>query len=185
MISCFQAVKTDNKLLFEHKSKFLLVHSSSGFKHSLKEVTFDQFYIIFIHNTILKVLQDPAVQAKLADTKASEEVKALESFYKMLKHEPDRAFYGPKHVSLAVASDAVETLLISDKLFRANNVAERRKYVELVDKVRDMGGDVKIFSSLHISGEQLDQLSGVCALLRFPMAEIEDTDDSDSDDDQK
>lgn len=103
----------------------------------------------------------------------------------MLKHEPDRAFYGPKHVSLAVASDAVETLLISDKLFRANNVAERRKYVELVDKVRDMGGDVKIFSSLHISGEQLDQLSGVCALLRFPMAEIEDTDDSDSDDDEK
>jgi len=163
-----QAVKTDNKLLFEHKSKFLLVHSSSGFKHSLKEV-----------------LQDPAVQAKLADTKASEEVKALESFYKMLKHEPDRAFYGPKHVSLAVGSDAVETLLISDKLFRANNVAERRKYVSMVDSVRDMGGDVKIFSSLHVSGEQLDQLSGVCALLRFPMAEIEDTDDSDSDEDEK
>ena len=34
----FQAVKTDNKLLFENKSKFMLVHSSSGFKHSLKEV---------------------------------------------------------------------------------------------------------------------------------------------------
>lgn len=159
-----QAVKTDNKLLFENKSKFLLVHSSSGFKHSLKEV-----------------LQDPAVQAKLADTKASEEVKALEAFYKMLKNEPDRAFYGPKHVSLAVQSDAVETLLVSDKLFRANNVAERRRYVELVDKVRDTGGDVKIFSSLHVSGEQLDQLSGVCAILRFPMNELEDTDDSDSD----
>ena len=128
-----------------------------------------------------QVLQDPAVQAKLADTKASDEVKALENFYKMLKHEPDRAFYGPKHVSLAAASDAIETLLISDKLFRANNVAERRKYVDLVDKVRDTGGDVKIFSSLHVSGEQLDLLSGLCAMLRFPMAELEDTDDSDSD----
>ena len=127
------------------------------------------------------MLQDPAVQAKLADTKASDEVKALENFYKMLKNEPDRAFYGPKHVSLAVASDAVETLLISDKLFRANNVAERRRYVELVDKVRDTGGEVKIFSSLHVSGEQLDLLSGLCALLRFPMTELEDTDDSDSD----
>ena len=52
-----QAVKTDNKLLFENKSKFLLVHASSGFKHALKEV-----------------LADPAVQARLADTKASEEV---------------------------------------------------------------------------------------------------------------
>ena len=50
-------MKTDNKLLFENKSKFLLVHASSGFKHALKEV-----------------LADPAVQARLADTKASEEV---------------------------------------------------------------------------------------------------------------
>lgn len=30
------ATKTDNRLLIENKSKFLLVHSSSGFKHSLK-----------------------------------------------------------------------------------------------------------------------------------------------------
>ena len=31
-----QAVKTDNKLLIDNKSKFLLVHASSGFKHSLR-----------------------------------------------------------------------------------------------------------------------------------------------------
>lgn len=31
-----QAVKTDNKVLLENKSKFMLCHSSSGFKHSLK-----------------------------------------------------------------------------------------------------------------------------------------------------
>lgn len=31
-----QAIKTDNKVILENKSKFLLVHSSSGFKHSLK-----------------------------------------------------------------------------------------------------------------------------------------------------
>lgn len=31
-----QAIKTDNKLLIENKSKFLLVKASSGFKHSLK-----------------------------------------------------------------------------------------------------------------------------------------------------
>ena len=53
----------------------------------------------------------------------------------MLKNEPNKAFYGPKHVALAVESEAVETLLICDKLFRARGVAERRKYVEMVDKV--------------------------------------------------
>lgn len=31
-----QAVKTDNKVVLENKGKFLLIHSSSGFKHSLK-----------------------------------------------------------------------------------------------------------------------------------------------------
>lgn len=30
------AIKTDNKLLLENKGKFMLVHASSGFKHSLK-----------------------------------------------------------------------------------------------------------------------------------------------------
>ena len=44
-------------MLIENKPKFFPVHASSGFKHSLREV-----------------LQDPAVQARLADTKAAEEV---------------------------------------------------------------------------------------------------------------
>jgi len=158
-----QAVRTDNKVLFENKGKFILVHSSSGFKHSLKEV-----------------LQDPTIQARLVDTKATEEVRSLEAFYKMMKHEQSRAFYGPKHVFSACEADAIEVLMISDKLFRANNVLERRKYVDLVDKVREVGGEVKIFSSLHVSGEQLDMLTGLAAILRFPMAELEDTDDSDS-----
>jgi len=162
-----QAVKSDNKLLFENKSKFLLVHSSSGYKHALTEV-----------------LQDPAIQARLTDTKATEEVRALESFYKMMKHEQARAFYGPKHVFAAADADAIETLLISDKLFRAHKVSERKKYVDLVDKVREANAEVKIFSSLHVSGEKLDLLTGLCAILRFPMPELEDTDDeADSDND--
>lgn len=65
---------------------------------------------------------------------------------------------------------------------RCQNVADRRRFVSLVESVRDAGGDVKIFSSLHISGQQLDQLTGLAAVLRFPMPELEDEDvDSDSD----
>ncbi|XP_014674504.1 PREDICTED: protein pelota-like [Priapulus caudatus] len=151
------AVKMDNKLLLENKSKFVLVHASSGFKHSLKEV-----------------LSDPTVTAKLADTKAAAEVKALEQFYTILQLDPDRAFYGVKHVECANESQAIETLLISDELFRSQNIGERKRYVSLVESVRENGGDVKIFSSLHVSGEQLGQLTGVAAILRFPMADMSD-----------
>ncbi|KAJ8971951.1 hypothetical protein NQ317_018295 [Molorchus minor] len=159
------AVKTDNKVLLDNKSKFMLVHSSSGFKHSLKEV-----------------LQDPAVMNKISDTKASAEVKLLETFYMMLQLEPARAFYGKKHVEKANEAQAIETLLISDNLFRCQDVKLRKEYVKLVDSVKENGGDVRIFSSLHISGEQLEQLTGVAAILRFPMPELEEDDDSAEDD---
>jgi len=39
-------------------------------------------------------------------------------------------------------------------IFRANDVPTRKIYVDLVDSVRDNGGEVRIFSSLHPSGER-------------------------------
>lgn len=154
-----QASKTDNKTILDNRSAFVLVHSSSGFKHALKEV-----------------LADPAIANKLADTKAASEIKCIDQFYSLLMSDPNKAYYGLKHVQKANEAQAIDTLLISDKLFRCNDVAQRKMYVELVDTVRDFGGDVKMFSSLHPSGEQLDQLTGIAALLRYPMDDIEEND---------
>lgn len=154
--------KDNGKIIIENKPKFLLVHSSSGFKHALKEV-----------------LADPSVASKLADTKASSEVKALDNFFDTLQNEPARAYYGLAHVERAKDAQAIEILLVSDSLFRSKDLNLRKRYVALVEAVKEQNGTVKIFSSLHISGEQLEQLSGVAAILRFPMPEIEDEIDSD------
>lgn len=158
-----QAVKNEWKAITENKSKFLLVHSSSGHKHSLKEV-----------------LADPTVTARLADTKAAGEVKALDTFFTVLQSEPDRAYYGIGHVEKANEAMAVETLLVTDELFRSTDLPTRKRYVKLVESVKENGGDVRVFSSLHVSGEQLGQLSGVAALLRFPMPDIANDEDEDS-----
>lgn len=101
----------------------------------------------------------------------------------MLHTDQDRAYYGYKHVVAANANNAIETLLITDELFRSQDIATRRKYVDLVESVRDNGGLVRLFSSLHVSGEKLGQISGVAAILRFPMPEIDEQDDGDSDSD--
>ena len=69
---------------------------------------------------------------------------------------------------------AVATLLLSDALFRVRDAKKRRKYGELVDSVRAAGGEALVLSSLHESGEQLNQLGGVAAVLRFPLPELED-----------
>lgn len=38
-----QATKLDNKVILDNRGKFLLVHASSGFKHSLKGIEFGLF----------------------------------------------------------------------------------------------------------------------------------------------
>ncbi|KAF6773545.1 hypothetical protein AHF37_07301 [Paragonimus kellicotti] len=153
----------DKRVFLENKSKFVLVHSSSGHKHALKEV-----------------LADANILSKLANTKAATEVTALNDFYQMLKVDQSRAFYGYKHVKTAADAFAIDTLLVSDALFRSRDLEERRRYVALVDSVKEDQGTVRIFSSLHVSGEQLNQLSGVAAILRFPIPEPTSESDSDS-----
>ena len=44
---------------------------------------------------------------------------------------------------------------------------------------RETNGDVKIFSSLHVSGERLRLLTGVAAILRFPCPELDEDDEDD------
>jgi protein pelota len=150
------AEKQNKKFSGTDQSKFVIVHSSSGFKHSLKEV-----------------LADPTISARLADTKAQAEVKVLNQFMELLNADSARAFYGFKHVSMANEKYAIDTLLVSDALFRSYDIAQRRQYVDLVESVRNQGGNVLIFSSMHVSGEQLNQITGVAAILRFPLPEIE------------
>jgi protein pelota len=67
-------------------------------------------------------------------------------------------------VQKAAEQGAVSTLMITDTLFRSNDVALRKKYIALVELTESNGGTVLQFSSLHTSGEQLSQLTGICEL---------------------
>ncbi|KAF4349188.1 hypothetical protein G4B88_015861 [Cannabis sativa] len=152
-----EAERKQLRTIIENKSRIILVHTTSGYKHSMKEV-----------------LEAPNVMNMIKDTKAAQEVRALEEFFSMLSNDSARACYGPKHVEVAHERMAVQTLLITDDLFRNADLVARRRYVNLVESVKDSGGNVHIFSSLHVSGEQLAQISGIAAILRFPLPDLED-----------
>ncbi|KAI3417121.1 uncharacterized protein J3R85_014747 [Psidium guajava] len=152
-----EAERRQLRPIIENKSRIMLVHTSSGYKHSLREV-----------------LDAPNVMNMIKDTKAAQEVRALKDFFDMLSNDPARACYGPKHVDVAHDRMAVQTLLITDDLFRNADVETRQKYVNLVNSVKDSGGTVHIFSSMHVSGDQLAQLTGIAAILRFPLPDLED-----------
>ncbi|KAG0255583.1 hypothetical protein DFQ27_006191 [Actinomortierella ambigua] len=161
-----EAVRTDNKTLMQNKSKFIMVHTSTGHKQALQEV-----------------MNDPAIKVKLADTKAAQEVQALDQFYEMMNMDPDRAFYGFKDVSKAADRGAIGTLLVTDELFRSADIVKRRQYIALVENARATGAKVFVFSSLHVSGENLNQLTGVAAILNFPIPDMDEEEEHPDDDD--
>lgn len=60
------------------------------------------------------------------------------------------------------------------------------RYVSLVESVKESGtATVLIFSSMHASGEQLGKLSGVAAILRFPMPDLDDAEEGEDDEDDE
>jgi len=152
-----EAQRKENKELLQNRSKIIIASASSPYKHSIKEV-----------------LASPEVAVKIKDTKAAQEVQKLADFMHMLGSDSARAFYGPGHVFAAHELGAIQTLLLSDSLFRTADPVRRTKYSNLVEEVRNGGGEAFIFSGAHTSGEQLNQLSGIAAILRFPLPEIED-----------
>ncbi|KAI9847731.1 MAG: Translation factor pelota [Sclerophora amabilis] len=160
-------ISTDKPLSTALRSSAMVVaHSSSGHLHALSEV-----------------LASPTLRARLSDSKFARETAAMDSFMEVLRRDDGRAWYGPREVERAVEKGAAGRgggiLLISDTLFRANEVGTRRRWVRCVEKVKEDGGEVRICSSQHESGRRLDGLGGVAALLTFPLLDLDEGSDDD------
>ncbi|PIL37082.1 hypothetical protein GSI_00774 [Ganoderma sinense ZZ0214-1] len=147
-----EASRTSNKALLTARNKFIKVHVNSPHVHSLVEA-----------------LKSPEIASQMKETKFAREGIMLDKFFKMLASDEMRAWYGPDHVALASDRGAIGTLMISDELFRSSDPAMRKKFVSIVEDVQQKGGEVLIFSSMHESGQQLNQLTGIAAILTFPL----------------
>jgi protein pelota len=157
-----EATRTTNKPLMTLIPNIVVAHSSSAHIHSLNEI-----------------LSSPAITTKLSDTKYARETALMDKFLTLMRLDDGRAWYGPREVERAVDKGAVGrgggVLMINNSLFRAQNVKQRRRWVELVDRVRDVeGGEVRVLSSLHESGKRLEGLGGVAAILTYPLEDLDE-----------
>lgn len=157
-----EATRTTNKPLLALLPSILVAHSPSPHIHSLAEV-----------------LASPAITTKLSDTKYARETALMDKFNSYIRRDDGRAWYGPREVERAVEKGAVGrgggVLLISNALFRAQDVRERKRWVALVDRVREVeGGEVRVLSSLHESGKRLEALGNVAAILTFPLEDLDE-----------
>lgn len=158
-----QSSNKDSKIyndILKNKSKFVITHSSTGYLQGLEEV-----------------LKDPATKKRLSDTKFSEESEVLHKFQIALNDDDGRAWYGLEEVTKALDLDAVRYLMVTDQLFRSDDIDTRRNYIDLTERAKNLGAKVFIFSSLHESGIQLNQLTGIAALLKYPVPDLDESDE--------
>ncbi|KAI1770434.1 hypothetical protein F4818DRAFT_446234 [Hypoxylon cercidicola] len=163
-----EGTRRGDKTMMAMAKEATVVHSSSGHLHSLNEI-----------------LKSSEVMATMKDMKFSKETRFMDDFFDKLKKDDGRAWYGTAPVEKAVLEGAVGrgggVLLVNNSLFRSMDIRTRKRYVAMVDKVKADGGETRILSSDHESGQRLDALGGIAAILTYPMLELdEDEDEADA-----
>ncbi|KNA01848.1 hypothetical protein PVNG_02924 [Plasmodium vivax North Korean] len=134
------------------REKFLIVKTSSINRNSVNEI-----------------LGDEQVKKKMLNMKVVSQVDALNRFYKLFDKCEEKICYGEADVKYAASLQAIESLLITDRTFRNCDVVTRKAYVAMVREVKGSGGRVFVFPDNHASGEQLNALTGIAAILKFPV----------------
>src|SRR3989344_5315484 len=96
----------------------------------------------------------------LAEQEIHKEKKLLEKFFNMLGKEREKTAYGKAPVEHALSLGAVDTLLISKKIEKAQQKALEKKAGETSAKIELVSVDTE-------EGQQFYNLSGIGAMLRF------------------
>jgi protein pelota len=120
---------------------------------------------------LLEALKDPSTRKAVGAAAETLDADVLEQLYAEI--EKYKALYGPSHVLKAFKEGAIKMLLLSDDVFRTKDPIERKLWTKVREEVENSGfGSARVFSTGHESGERLKQLTGVAAILRFPMEEL-------------
>ncbi len=116
-----------------------------------------------------EVLKRGAVDEIRTETRIAREAELIDTLTERIA-QGAKVAYGPTEVAEAADYGAVETLLIVDERLRTERQAEGDWSVDadhIVETVEQQGGDVVVFSGDFDPGQQLANLGGIAALLRY------------------
>ena len=96
----------------------------------------------------------------LAEEEVALEKKTMSRFFEEFRDNAKKVTYGEKETLRALEMNAVNILLLSEAL-------PEEKIIELSDKAAAGGSEVKLISVETREGQQLKELGGIAAILRF------------------
>ena len=97
------------------------------------------------------------------------ETEVMEEVMKRLGKSEATVTYGLDPVENAVNMGAVETLIIADTLLRESDETQRLHLEQLMRDAEQRRATITVVSTEHEAGEKLQALTGIAALLRFPI----------------
>jgi protein pelota len=116
-----------------------------------------------------EVLKRGAVEDLQRQTRIAEESELIDDLMDGIA-AGQKVAYGPQQVKTAADYGAVERLLVLDETLRAERAGEGDWDVDadtIIETVEQKGGEVTVFSSEFDPGQQLSNLGGIAALLRY------------------
>lgn len=116
-----------------------------------------------------EVLKRGAVEEIQEETRIAEEATLVDELTDRMR-EGQEVAYGIDAVAEAVEYGAVETVLVLDERLRQERTEDgewAHDIDDLVQSVEQQGGDVVVFSGEFDPGQQLRNLGGIAALLRY------------------
>ncbi len=120
---------------------------------------------------IYEVVKRGATSKILGTLRISHESELLEEVLRRLGKNQKDVAYGFHEIKDLALTNAIDKLLITDIFLREQNIEMRQELDELIRNVEYKQGKVHIISTLHPAGEQLSALSGIAALLRYPVSQ--------------
>ena len=111
------------------------------------------------------VLLKAAKQLRIVD-----ETDVMEEVMKRLGKGEGTVTYGLEAVENAVKMGAVEKLVLADTMLRESGEEQRLHLETLMREVEQRRGSITVVSTEHEAGAKLLALSGIAALLRFPLS---------------
>ncbi len=114
-----------------------------------------------------EILYRGVISQAVIELKVETETRLVETLIEHISKDNGLGAYGNDEVTKAVQFGAVEELLITDKKLREGDEKARRWMDSLIRNTEKTRGSFHIVSTEHPTGDQLQRLGGIGAILRF------------------
>jgi protein pelota len=121
---------------------------------------------------IYEALRSGVLLKAAAQMRVVDETEVMEEVMKRLGKGEGTVTYGLEAVENAVKMGAVEKLVLADTLLRESGEEQRLYLEKLMREVEQRRGSITVVSTEHEAGAKLLALSGIAALLRFPISGV-------------